>query len=95
MPQAIDAVMGKLQDDKRAFRKQMDPRLRAERDRLSALRDKQLSFAAELRVAADRTDKQARIEATFREHEQWVADAMTMGTVPFVQLIAAFMPRSS
>ena len=95
VPQAIDAVMARLQQDKQAFRREMDPKLHAERQRLARLRSKQLSLLDEIKGQAERTDRQARIEGTFREHEQWVADAMTMGSVPFVQLIAAFVPRSA
>ena len=98
LPTAVEAVGKTLAADRDAFRARLEPRLKQEQQRLMQLQDRQLDFLDHL--FEDRHDtlavgkketRQARVKRTFREHKEWVEDAMTTADEPFLQVISVLV----
>lgn len=101
LPAAVDEVRRRVLVDRDRFRAEMGARLEEERDRLHQLRGRQLSFldetfrrrrdseAATARGKRDREER--RILDLFREHEEWVTNAMSVADEPFLEVVAVLV----
>ena len=95
LTEAVEKVSEQLRVDRQAFIDATSPRLQEEKSRLERLRARQLDFAALLyggrsdaKAETERDKRRRRVERIFADHERWVEDAMTVGSTPFIQVIA-------
>ena len=76
------------------------PRLAEEKARLERLRSRQLDFTellyggrSDAKAEIERDKRRRKVERVFTDHERWVEDAMTVGSTPFIQVIATLVGR--
>ena len=98
LPAAIDAIHQRVRADLDGFRKQLEPRLDEEIDRLARLEEAQLGFIQS--QFADRKDSRAdrqrqarerRVRRLFSDYVDWFNDSMTTADEPFLQVIAVLV----
>ncbi len=98
---AVNAVQQQLSEDKQQFLNAVSPRLAEETVRLDELKKRQLDFAdllyggrSDALAETERNKRRRQVERIFSDHKRWVEDAMTVGSTPFVQVIAVLINLS-
>lgn len=95
---AIDAVAKELKNDRKAFVKRTRPKLDEELERLATLEQRRLAFIdgrfegrTGKRAEEERGQRRRRAKGVFKQHQEWIEDAMTLGDEPFFEVVAVLV----
>lgn len=96
LPVAVQRVREAMIEVRVAFEAQMRPKLDAQLKELELLRDRKQSAQLELFAGKNELEKQSQlreIERTFEDYKAWIKDTYKTESVPFVQIVAAFVQQ--